>query len=192
MNVIQFVRQQVAEAREPDRRHGGSHRCTIQLAATGHDPSHQERLPAAPVAGEDLFFQWMLQDQPPLWATSGWAGRIGLAQAPGGGQGWEEANRTVLALAPVLAYAEAVRSATAEYLARLTDDELDRPVSFFGSESSVAGVLARFVAHTAGRTRGRSRQSKGCKGCRACRSEAGSRFEAGSGSLLSRGLFHEG
>jgi uncharacterized damage-inducible protein DinB len=47
-------------------------------------------------------------------------------------------------------YAEAVRNATDEYLARLTDDELDRQVSFFGSESPVAGVLVRFVAHTAG------------------------------------------
>jgi hypothetical protein len=56
----------------------------------------------------------------------------------------------VLALAPVLAYAEAVRLATDAYLASLTDDELDRRVSFFGSESSVAGVLVRFVAHTAG------------------------------------------
>ena len=62
----------------------------------------------------------------------------------------EEANSTVLALAPVLEYAEAVRNATDAYLARLTDDELDRQVSFFGSESSVAGVLVRFVAHTAG------------------------------------------
>jgi hypothetical protein len=37
-------------------------------------------------------------------------------------------------------------------LAKLTDDELDRQVSFFGSESSVADVLVRFVAHTAGHT----------------------------------------
>jgi hypothetical protein len=51
--------------------------------------------------------------------------------------------------APVLAYAEAVCEATNGYLARLTDDELDRRVSFFGRESSVGDVLARFVAHTA-------------------------------------------
>jgi uncharacterized damage-inducible protein DinB len=67
---------------------------------------------------------------------------------PGGGQGWEEARNTVLALAPVLAYAAAVRDATHECLARLTEDELDRRVSFFGRESSVAEVLARFVTHT--------------------------------------------
>jgi hypothetical protein len=42
-----------------------------------------------------------------------------------------------------------VRSATNDYLARLTDDELERQVSFFGRESSVADVVARFVAHTA-------------------------------------------
>ncbi len=150
MNATQFVHQQVAEARG-----------LSDAAMAGVTDEQFNWLPPGTmnpiksvllhtVAGEDLFFQSLIQGQPPLWATGGWAGRIGLAQAPGGGQGWEEANETVLVLAPVLAYAETVRNATDEYLARLTDDELDRQVSFFGQGSSVAAVLARFVAHTAG------------------------------------------
>ncbi len=149
MNATQFVRDQVAEAHSLN-----------DAAMAGVADEHFNWLPPGTinpikstflhsVAGEDLFFQAILQGRPPLWATGGWAGTIGLVQAPGGGQGWEEAKRTVLALGPVLAYADAVRSATNEYLARLTDDELDREVSFFGRASSVADVLARFVGHTA-------------------------------------------
>ena len=150
MNATQFVHEQVAEARS-----------LKDAAIAGVTDEQFNWLPPGTinpiksvllhfVAGEDLFFQSIIQGQPPLWATGGWAGKIGLAQAPGGGRGWEEANRTVLALAPVLAYVEAVGNATNAYLARLTDDELDRRGSFFGTESTVAGVLARFVAHTAG------------------------------------------
>lgn len=53
------------------------------------------------------------------------------------------------AVAPVLEYAAAVHSATHDYLARLTEDELDRRVDFFGRENSVADVLTGFVSHTA-------------------------------------------
>jgi len=149
MNATQFIRQQVAEA-------GG----LSDAAMAGVTDEQFNWLPPGTinpikstllhtVGGEDLFFQLIIQGRPPLWATGGWAGRIGLAQTPGGGQGWEEARNTVLALAPVLAYAAAVRDATHEYLARLTEDELDRRVDFFGRESSVADVLAGFVSHTA-------------------------------------------
>jgi uncharacterized damage-inducible protein DinB len=150
VNATQFVQQQVAEAR-------GLH----EAAIAGITDEQFNWLPPGTmnpiksvllhtVAGEDIFFQSLLQDRPPLWATGGWADRIGLVQAPGGGQGWEEAKTTVLDLAPVLAYADAVCVATDEYLARLTDAELDRQVSFFGTDSTVAAVLARFVSHTAG------------------------------------------
>jgi len=149
MNATQFIRQQVAEA-------GG----LSDAAMAGVTDEQFNWLPPGTinpikstllhtVGGEDLFFQLIIQGRPPLWATGGWAGRIGLAQTPGGGQGWEEARNTALALAPVLAYAAAVRDATHEYLAHLTEDELDRRVNFFGRESSVADVLARFVSHTA-------------------------------------------
>lgn len=150
MNASEFVRQQVAEtlglcdaamAGVTDGQFNWSPPGTI-------NPIKSVLLHA--VAGEDLFFQALIQGRPPLWATGGWADRIGLAQAPGGGQGWDEARRTPLALAPVQEFVAAVREATQAYLARLSDDELDRRVSFFGADSTVAAVLARFVAHTAG------------------------------------------
>ena len=150
MNAAQYVHQQVAEARGlTDAAMAGLTDEQFNWPPPGTlNPIKSAMLHA--VAGEDLFFQSLLRDRPPLWVTGGWAGRIGLAQAPGGGEGWEEARATELALAPVLAYAEAVCRETNDYLARLTDEELDRPVSFFGAESTVAAVLARFVAHTAG------------------------------------------
>ena len=93
MNATQFVHQQVAEARGLN-----------DAAIAGVTDEQFNWLPPGTmnpiksillhtVAGEDIFFQSLLQDQPPLWVTGGWADGIGLAQAPGGGQGWEEARR---------------------------------------------------------------------------------------------------
>ena len=149
MNVAQFVHQQVAEAHSlNDAAVAGVTDEQFNWLPPGTmNPIKSTWLHA--VGGEDLFFQLIIQGRPPLWATGGWADRVGLAQTPGGGQGWEEARSATLALAPVREYAEAVRDATHEYLARLTEDELDRRVDFFGRESSVADVLARFVSHTA-------------------------------------------
>jgi uncharacterized damage-inducible protein DinB len=149
MNATQFIRQQVAETEGlSDAAMAGVTDEQFNWLPPGTmNPIKSTLLHT--VGGEDLFCQLIIQGRPPLWATGGWAGRVGLAQTPGGGQGWEEARNTALALAPVLAYAAAVRDATHEYLARLTEDELDRRVNFFGRESSVADVLARFVSHTA-------------------------------------------
>ena len=69
---------------------------------------------------------------------------------PGGGRGWDEARTAALRLEPALAYAEAVCGATNDYLASLTEEDLDRRVSFFGQDSTVAGVLARLVTHMSG------------------------------------------
>ncbi len=103
------------------------------------------------VGGEDAFLQKLIQGKPTLWTAGGWAAKIGLAQAPSkGAAGWPEAREAHVALAAALAYAEAVCIATNKYLARLTDEELDRPVSFFGQDSTVAAVLARSTMHTAG------------------------------------------
>jgi uncharacterized damage-inducible protein DinB len=149
MNAAQFISRQVAEMEGLSNAAmaGVTDEQFNWLPPATMNPIKSTLLHA--VGGEDLFFQLIIQGRPPLWATGGWAGRIGLAQTPGGGQGWEEARNTVLASDSVLAYAAAVRDATCAYVARLTDEELDRRVSFFGRESSVAEVLARFVTHTA-------------------------------------------
>jgi hypothetical protein len=150
MNATQFVRQQVAEI----------HRLS-DAAMTGlTDEPFNWLPPGTPnpikstylhaVAGEDMFFQRVIGGGQTLWSGGGWAERIGLAQAPAGPRGWDEARNTTVALAPVLAYAEAVCRATDEYLARLTDDELDREVTLFGRTVSVAAVITLFASHTAG------------------------------------------
>ena len=95
MNATQFVRQQVAEAE------GLSDAATAGVTDEQFNwlpPGTMNPIKSTllhTVGGEDLFFQLIIQGRPPLWATGGWAGRIGLAQTPGGGQGWEEARRVV-------------------------------------------------------------------------------------------------
>ena len=81
MNATQFVRQQVAEARGlTDAAMAGLTDEQFNWLPPGTiHPIKSAFLHA--VAGEDLFFQAILQGQPPLWATGGWAGRIGPAAA---------------------------------------------------------------------------------------------------------------
>jgi hypothetical protein len=151
MQAAEFVRQQFAEVR-----------ALSDGAMVGVTEEQFNWLPPGTVnpiksvylhmvGGEDVFLHKLLQGQPTVWAMGGWAEKIGLAQTPSRGElGWAEARAAFVALAPVLAYAEAVCMATNDYLASLTDEELDRPVSFFGRDSTVAAVLARSTMHTAG------------------------------------------
>ncbi len=150
MNVVGFVWQQMAEA------HGLSDAAMGSVTEEQFNWTPPENLNPIKtsflhaMAGEDAFIQRIIQGKPTLWVTGGWSAQIGLENPPGGGRGWEEARGTWLPLVPVLAYAEAVCGATNDYLANLTEEELDRPVSMFGQESTVAGALARLVTHLAG------------------------------------------
>jgi hypothetical protein len=150
MNAKGFIWQQVAEAR-----------MLSNAAMAGVTEEQFNWIPADTlnpikaaflhvVAGEDIMIQMLIQGKPPLWSMGGWGKQIGLESAPGGGRGWAEARAASVRLAPVLAYAEAVCGATNDYLAILTEEDLDRHVSFFGQDSTVAGVLARMVTHIAG------------------------------------------
>jgi hypothetical protein len=150
MDAVRFARQQVAEAYGlSDAAIAGVTDEQFNWSPPGSIHPVKSALLHA-IAGEDVFLQSILQGKLPLSATGGWPETIGLALPPGGGQGWELANATVLALAPVLAYGAAVRAATTDYLAHLSDEELDRPVDIFGSESTVAAALARLATHIAG------------------------------------------
>jgi len=96
-----------------------------------------------------MFVQTLIQGQPTLWDAGGWSAKIGLKTPPGGNEGWDEIRETPLALASVLPYQEAVQAATDAYLARLTPEELDRKIDFFGSQQPVAEALAIVIAHDA-------------------------------------------
>jgi len=102
------------------------------------------------VVSEDFFIQQIIQGQPQIWAVGGWAEKTGLPFPPGGGRGWEEIKSATLALAPVLAYQQAVRAATDAYLATLTPEELDRSISLFGNPAPVASALTLVVSHMVG------------------------------------------
>ena len=104
------------------------------------------------IAGEDFFVQNILQGKPRIWETGGWSEKIGLTTPPGRGRGWDEIKGKTLVIAPVLAYQQAVRAATDACLANLTAEDLDRKVTFVGTERPVADVIALVIAHTAHHT----------------------------------------
>ena len=101
------------------------------------------------ISSEDGFIQRILQGKEDVWTAGQWEDKIGLKTRPGKGQGWEEVKNGHFSVAAILAYSEAVRSATYGYLETLTPDELDRPVNFYGNQWTVADVLALLAEHTA-------------------------------------------
>jgi uncharacterized damage-inducible protein DinB len=102
------------------------------------------------IAAEDYHIQHVAQGKPLVWQTGNWGDRIGVSTPPGRGQGWDEIKDRAIALAPVLEYQAAVHAATDAYLQRLTPEELDRQVRFFGRDQPVAQVIATAIAHVAG------------------------------------------
>ena len=112
---------------------------------------------------EDFFVQRVIQGKLRIWEREGWGEKIGLSEPPGRGRNWEEVTEKPLALATVLGYAQAVYAGTDEYMAGLTNEELDRQVRFFGSQHPVADVLATLVTHSTGHL-GEISAAKGMQG----------------------------
>jgi hypothetical protein len=149
MDAAEFVRQQVAESR------------SLSDAAMSDLTDEQFNwLPPGTMnpikaiylhmaSAEDSFVQKHLRGKTMVWTGGEWAAKLGFAQPPGRGQGWEPFRSAHLAVGPARAYAEEVCQATNDYLVRLTAEELDRPVSFYGRDWTVARVLALLVTHTA-------------------------------------------
>ncbi len=104
------------------------------------------------LAAEDHYIHGIIQSVPGVWEQGGWSDQIGVAKLPGPGGGWEELKQTPFTVASLLAFGEAVRAATDDYIARLTPEELNRTVRFFRGERPVADVLATMILHSLGHT----------------------------------------
>lgn len=96
---------------------------------------------------EDAFIQGKLLQQPQLWASGGWAAKVGMAEIPDLGNAWAGTREVTLAKEPVLAYGQAVQAATAHYLTTLTPDMLDQPMQMGPRLGTVAELLSILVIH---------------------------------------------
>ncbi len=99
------------------------------------------------IGTEDQLVQQLLQGKPYLWESGNWSERVGVEVVPHEGRGWEECRKAHLSLAPIMAYQEAVCSATADFIASLSPEDLDRPIMLFGREQPIAIVLVIIVNH---------------------------------------------
>lgn len=99
------------------------------------------------LGSEDIFIQQILLGQPRLWESEGWANKLGVAEPPGRGGGWDEVRNATISVEAVLAYQAALRAATDTYLATLTAEALDRPVNVMGGERPLATVLILLAHH---------------------------------------------
>jgi len=102
---------------------------------------------------EDLFFQQIFEGKPELWREGGWAAKTGLPEKGfGTGQSTEEARAIHIGdLEAFWAYQDAVYAATDDYLANLSEADLDREVKL-GERTETLGqsITLHLITHLNG------------------------------------------
>jgi uncharacterized damage-inducible protein DinB len=102
------------------------------------------------LTSEDGVFNGMLQGGAPLLAAA-WAGKMGLSEMPPTDESWDAwAHRVQVDLVALSKYGQAVYAATDEYLAGLSDQDLDRPVdlaSWGMGEQTLGWLLSLMMVH---------------------------------------------
>ena len=116
---------------------------------------------------EDLIINARILKQSTIWNEE-WAKRTGLpAEGLGAGQPDAEAQKVHIDdMGEFAAYQEAVWAATARFLDRATDADLEREVPSRTGTESVGEAIS---LHMLGHFNGHRARSTRCAGCRACR-----------------------
>ena len=149
MDILEYIRRQIAGAR---RLSDAVMQDTTEAQFNWLPPGTANSMKATLVhtlVSEDRYIQVLIQGKPRLWESGGWSAKTGLATPPGRDGGWEEIKALNVALAPVLAYAAAVRAATDAFLATLSAGELEREVKWNDQTRQVADLLVMLANHTA-------------------------------------------
>ena len=99
------------------------------------------------INGLDSAFQTVLRGQPQLWESEKMGEKLGLSGPPGRVHGWDEVKSKPLPLEPILGYAEVVLKQVEEVVTGLKADDLDRMVTFYGSERPAADAFIMNFSH---------------------------------------------
>lgn len=117
------------------------------------------------ITGEDMLVNGQLRGQTPIFQSGGWAERLGFG--PGDGMLTDDWSATVRItdLAAARDYAAQVYAATDDYVASLTEADLDRvfDTGWMG-ETSVGSYLATIIVWHAVQHGGEICALKGCMG----------------------------
>lgn len=102
---------------------------------------------------EDMFFQQIFEGKPELWREGGWAAKTGLPEKGfGTGQSTEEARGVHIDdLDAFWGYQDAVYAATDDYLANLSEADLDREIKL-GERTETLGqsITLHLITHLNG------------------------------------------
>jgi hypothetical protein len=125
------------------------------------------------LVSEDIIVQGMFKQAAPLFASS-WAGRTGLSEPmPMPGPEWGKYpawTRSVkVDLEQLRAYGQAVAATTDDWLAGLSDDDLDRPMDLTGvglGQHTWGSAIGLLIANHLGTETGEIAVLKGIQGAR--------------------------
>lgn len=93
------------------------------------------------VNGEDWAFNQLIQDKDSVMKTGRWADKLGIEE--GKEPDWNAVAQDHFA--ELQAYRQAVTEATDAFLDSLTDEDLERPIDFFGRKETMGWVIADTV-----------------------------------------------
>ena len=114
------------------------------------------------VFGEDGILNALIRGQPPVYFAGGWADKIGIEMPRGG---MEPDWSVTMDLGLFRQYAAAVYQATDNYIASLTNDELERVVDLgFAPPMPVRSAIANVLAWHAATHQGEISALKGVQG----------------------------
>lgn len=103
---------------------------------------------------EDSWVSWLLDGAPQVWTTGGWAGKFGMdPESTGSGHTSEDVRAMPeISSGDLMAYFEAVRAVTRQYLDQATEADLSRTYQHRGNERSgtwiVGHILVEESQHT--------------------------------------------
>ena len=99
------------------------------------------------INGLDSAFQTVLRGKPQLWDSEKMGEKLGLSGPPGRVHGWDEIKSKPLPLEPILEYSVAVFKQVEEVVSGLKAEDLDRLVTFYGSERPAADAFIMNFSH---------------------------------------------
>jgi hypothetical protein len=97
------------------------------------------------VFAEDRQLHVLIKGEPMVFERGDWADKLGV-RPPEGRMDLEWRSTQRMELESFMSYARDVYAAMDEYLAGVTDDELNRTITAFNRETTVGALLARTVA----------------------------------------------
>jgi uncharacterized damage-inducible protein DinB len=100
-------------------------------------------------SAEDFYLHRVIGGGALAFMTDGWSAKTGVGQIPGPRGGWDQFRAKQFDIAPIREYALMINAKVDVFVETVTNEELDREVSFLGGMVPVSFILNSVAVHMA-------------------------------------------